>query len=209
MTLFGLTIGFATPWLLWGLLALPVLWILLRIIPPAAIRRRFPGVVLLLGLEDADSAAARTPPLLLLIRILALALAILAFAGPILNPRAQVVGRGPLLILDDASWATAGDWSARLTRLGAGLAEARAAGRPVALVRLSDAEVPAVVFSDGTGLGDRIATLQPNAWEPAPERYARLAEALPEGAFDTMWFSDGLDRPGRAALLEALDDRGW
>ncbi|MGL4280647.1 MAG: BatA domain-containing protein, partial [Albidovulum sp.] len=43
-------IGFTLPWLLWGLVVLPVLWLLLRAVPPAPIRRRFPGVALLLGL---------------------------------------------------------------------------------------------------------------------------------------------------------------
>ena len=208
MTILGLTIGFATPWLLWGLAVLPVLWIVLRIIPPAAIRRRFPGVVLLSGLQDEDSAAARTPPILLLIRLAALALAILAFAGPILNPREKVAGSGPLLILDDATWAEAGDWGARMGRLGAALAEARAAGRPVALVRLSDADLAEVVFADGAALAERIGGLQPNAWEPPPERYARLADALPATPFDTMWFSDGLERAGRDGLLKLLEERG-
>jgi hypothetical protein len=54
-------IGFAAPWLLWGLLALPLVWLLLRVLPPAPILRRFPGVALLLGLRDEDSASARTP----------------------------------------------------------------------------------------------------------------------------------------------------
>ncbi len=54
MTLFG--IGFLSPWLLLGLLALPVLWIILRAVPPAPIRRRFPGVALLLGLRDDETA---------------------------------------------------------------------------------------------------------------------------------------------------------
>ncbi|MDP1578330.1 MAG: BatA domain-containing protein, partial [Cypionkella sp.] len=43
-------LAFTTPWLLWGLIALPILWLLLRAIPPAPIRRRFPAVALLLGL---------------------------------------------------------------------------------------------------------------------------------------------------------------
>ena len=43
-------LGFAAPWLLVGLIALPILWLLLRAVPPAPIRRRFPGVALLLGL---------------------------------------------------------------------------------------------------------------------------------------------------------------
>ncbi|MEZ5867436.1 MAG: hypothetical protein R3D46_02745 [Defluviimonas denitrificans] len=40
---------------------LPVLWLLLRAVPPAPIRRRFPGVALLLGLADEDVQADRTP----------------------------------------------------------------------------------------------------------------------------------------------------
>ena len=42
-------IGFAAPWLLWALAALPILWLILRAVPPAPIRRRFPGVALLWG----------------------------------------------------------------------------------------------------------------------------------------------------------------
>lgn len=36
-------IGFTSPLVLGALLALPLLWILLRAVPPAPIRRRFPG----------------------------------------------------------------------------------------------------------------------------------------------------------------------
>ena len=40
-------IAFTAPWLLLGLAGLPVLWLILRAVPPAPIRRRFPGVILL------------------------------------------------------------------------------------------------------------------------------------------------------------------
>ena len=61
-------IGFTTPWLLLGLIALPVLWLLLRAVPPAPIRRRFPGVALLLGLTDDKAETDKTPWWLLLLR---------------------------------------------------------------------------------------------------------------------------------------------
>ena len=48
MTILG-GIGFGAPWLLVALLALPILWLILRAVPPAPMRRRFPGVALLLG----------------------------------------------------------------------------------------------------------------------------------------------------------------
>ncbi len=128
MTLFG--IGFLSPWLLLGLLALPILWIILRAVPPAPIRRMFPAVVLLLGLKDDDQVTDRTPWWLLLLRILAVAAVILGLAGPILNPReAGERGSGPLLIAMDASWASAGDWAAQQEALEALLLEAQRDGR--------------------------------------------------------------------------------
>ena len=36
-------IGFTSPWVLLGLLTLPILWLILRAVPPAPIRRLFPG----------------------------------------------------------------------------------------------------------------------------------------------------------------------
>ncbi|MEY4981735.1 MAG: hypothetical protein RIR62_1, partial [Pseudomonadota bacterium] len=54
-------VGFALPWLLAALAALPVLWFLLRAVPPAPIRRRFPGVALLLGLRDDEAETDKTP----------------------------------------------------------------------------------------------------------------------------------------------------
>ncbi|MCY1126854.1 DUF4159 domain-containing protein [Frigidibacter sp. RF13] len=201
-------IGFTTPWLLWALAALPVIWILLRIVPPAPILRRFPGIVLLFGLKDEDSAAARTPPLLLLIRLALIAAAILAFAGPVLNPAAKTEGRGPLLILTDASWADAADWSARRARLGAALAEAKRAGRAVAFLNLSDPAPLDLTFSDGAALEARLAALDPSAWEPPSARMTEVAANLPAEAFDTLWLSDGLDRKGKADLASALAARG-
>ena len=80
-------LGFTTPLLLLGLIALPILWLLLRAVPPAPIRRRFPGVALLLGLQDKDHETDKTPWWLLLLRMAAIAAAIIAFAGPVLNPQ--------------------------------------------------------------------------------------------------------------------------
>jgi len=96
------SIGFATPWLLAAMAALPVLWLILRVVPPAPVRRRFPGVVLLLGLRDDETQSDKTPWWLLLLRLLAVAALILAFAGPVLNPQARDGGSGPLLVLVDA-----------------------------------------------------------------------------------------------------------
>ena len=54
-------LGFATPWLLAALAALPVLWLILRAMPPSPRLVRFPGTRLLLGLCDARPVARHTP----------------------------------------------------------------------------------------------------------------------------------------------------
>jgi hypothetical protein len=194
-------IGFATPALLLALAAVPLLWILLRAVPPAPIRRRFPGVALLLGLDDRNRQAARTPWWLLLLRMAAVSLAILGFAGPVLNPGAEAPSDRPLLLLFDGGWAEAPDWSPRLARAASLLDRAERQGRALALAQLTEGPAE-IAFRAAEGWRGRLAGLQPRPWAP------QMRLDLPEGAFDTVWLSDGLDHPGRAALAQALAARG-
>jgi hypothetical protein len=206
MTLFG--IGFATPWLLLTLLALPILWLILRAVPPAPIRRMFPGVVLLLGLKDDDQVSDRTPWWLLLLRMLAVAAIIIGLAGPILNPQTDDIAAndGPLLVVMDASWASAASWRARTQALDGLLAQAARDDRRVALLKLTSPEPTA--FQTADDLRTRLVGLTPEPWEPGEAQITRAIELLPEGDFDTYWMSDGLDHDGRETLLSALEDRG-
>ncbi len=198
-------LGFAAPWLLLPLIALPILWILLRAVPPAPIRRRFPGVALILGLRDDEAEADKTPWWLLLIRTLAVAAMIIGFAGPVLNPEDRVEGSGPLLIVVDGSWADARDWPQRLEKAEALVADSGVQGRPVALIRLTDAP-EAVEFQTAETWASRVAGLQPQPWAPAD--FAAWAGVLPEGAFDSVWISDGLAAKGREDLVTALQAHG-
>ncbi len=198
-------LGFTLPWLLLGLAALPILWLLLRAVPPAPIRRRFPGVALLLGLKDDESETDKTPWWLLLLRMLAVAAAIIAFAGPVLNPQVRAPGAGPLLILMDGSWADARDWPRRVERAQALVEDAGRAGRTVAVVRLTD-RPEAVTFQAAEAVTGRLAVLQPQPWLPAD--LAGWAGQMTGARFDSFWLSDGLDHPGRDTLLAALEVQG-
>mgnify|MGYP001972817867 CR=1 FL=1 len=100
-------LGFAAPWVLGALVALPVLWLILRAMPPAPRLVAFPGVALLRGLIDRSPVAQRTPWWLLLIRLAAVAALILAFAGPVWKPVLRSDADGPLLVVMDAGWAAA------------------------------------------------------------------------------------------------------
>ncbi|HIC81436.1 MAG TPA: hypothetical protein EYP07_10800, partial [Kiloniellaceae bacterium] len=76
-------LAFAQPWLLLALLGLPVLWLLLRLTPPAPRRLSFPAIRLLIGLRVPEETPARTPWWLLLLRLLIAALIILGLAQPL------------------------------------------------------------------------------------------------------------------------------
>uniref|UniRef100_UPI001CD4E86F BatA domain-containing protein n=1 Tax=Xinfangfangia pollutisoli TaxID=2865960 RepID=UPI001CD4E86F len=198
-------LGFVTPWLLWGLVALPILWLLLRAVPPAPIRRRFPGVALLLGLKDEDAETDKTPWWLLLLRMAAVAAVIAGFAGPILNPEPKASGNGPLLVVLDGGWADARDWARRVERAGQLLQDAGRDGRTVAVIRLTDAPQD-VVFQTADAWAGRVAAMEPAAW--APRALQDWAEKLPAEGFDTVWLSDGLAHEGREALAAVFQDKG-
>ena len=197
----GLPIAFSAPWLLLALAALPVLWLILRAIPPAPVRRRFPGVALLLGLVDKESTADRTPWWLLLLRALAVAAVIVGLAGPILDPR-QGAGSGPLLIAVDDGWAAASDWSARQSRMEAALREAARDGRPAAILSLAEPPPGGPVFAPAEDVLSQLPGLQPKPWTPASE------PVLPDGRFDTLWIADGLLRDGQENLAASFAEHG-
>ncbi len=194
-------VAFSAPWLLLGLLALPVLYFLLRAIPPAPIKRLFPGVVLLLGLKDAEQENDKTPWWLMVLRMLAVAAAIVGFSGPVLNPDKSTSGNGPLLVIVDGSWAQANQWSTVQDTLTQTLGTAGRDGRQVALLNLSAPAAP--IFQTADSLLPVASGMSAAAWEPA----ADLPD-LPDGRFDTLWIADGLQRDGQTALIDALEERG-
>ena len=209
MTLFG-SLGFLSPWLLLGLLALPILWWLLRAVPPAPIRRLFPAVRILLGLDDPEKTPDKTPWWLLLLRLIAIAAAILAFARPVLNPDAREIGTGPLLVLMDGGWASAPDWRKRQVWLDGALRSAGREGRPVALVSMTHA-IPidgALSFKSADDAAERLALMEPQSFPPDRAGYADWFAAQDIDNFDTIWLHDGLNTDGTAALADALNARG-
>lgn len=201
-------LAFATPLLLVALITLPILWWLLRAVPPAPIKRRFPGIALLLGLTDDESQTDKTPWWLLLLRMLAVAAAIIGFAGPILNPAEErVAGDGPLLIVMDASWASARDWPARLQRAELLLEDAARAGREVAVIQLTDLPAGDLAVLAANAWAPRVPTLQPAPYAPDMAAASEWARGL-DGPMEVFWFSDGIAHPGREDLAAAFADLG-
>ena len=196
---------FTAPYLLLALLALPILWLLLRAVPPAPIKHLFPAVALLIGLKDRDTSTDRTPWWLLLLRMLAVAAVVVGLAGPVLNPTDKAgAGSERLLIVLDASWASAADWSQRQEYLAGVLQDAAQEERTVGVLSLTRPET--VVFQAAQVWLRALAGLQPEPWEAV--NTVDLEPVLPEGPFDTLWLSDGVARDTRSDALALFEARG-
>jgi hypothetical protein len=202
----GLPLSFAEPWLLAGLLSLPVLWWLLRVIPPRPQRLDFPPTRLLFDIKPKEETPARTPWWLTALRLLAAALVIFAAAGPIWNPKQGATSNsGPLVILLDDGWSAAASWEARIRSADELISNADAARRAVALLPLSDPTRDITLMPAGTA---RVALRQ-----LVPKPYAvDRAEALPAlarflgaiGDGDIVWLSDGVDSGRGTEFLDGL-----
>lgn len=206
---------FAAPWLLLALVALPLLWWLLRVVPPAPRLLTFPAVRLLLGLEATEQTTQRTPPWVLALRIAAAALVIAGLAGPLVGGARALPGRGPLLLVVDNGWAAATDWPDRMQAAMEVVQGAQRSGRAVALLATAggvDGGLPrATPPMPAAEVAPRLAVLRPQPFpidRAAAAAAVRAARARSPG-LDVVFVSDGLtDGPGWAAFASALEAGG-
>lgn len=128
-------LGFATPVVLAALLALPLIWWLLKLTPPRPEREVFPPFRILATLLKREETPAKSPWWLTLLRMLLAAAVIFAMAGPVLNPRQdRLSSAGPLLLLVDNGWASANDWADRVAVAGDLIDQAEEENLPVSLI---------------------------------------------------------------------------
>ena len=202
-------IAFLSPWLLAGLLALPVIWWLLRTVPPRPQRVEFPPTRILVGLDNREKTPAKTPWWLTLIRMLAAALVILALAEPVLNPNrtTALTGSGPVVLVVDNGWAAAAQWGSRTSMIERLIAEAEGQSRPVMIVATASAtKSPAAKIEAPGAARSTAAAIQPQPFAPdrpaAAEAIVRALGGAAEASI--VWLSDGIDHDGTA---RAFTDR--
>ncbi len=204
---------FAAPWVLVALPALPLLWWLLRVTPPAPRSQTFPAIRLLAGLHAKEETPARTPWWLLALRMLAATLIIVGLARPILDAGALFPGSGPVLLVIDNGWAAAADWPRRMQAAGAALDRAERGGRKAALLATApngsgtvpQASAPMPVPE----LRARLAALQPEPWPPDHNGAAAALRAWKQPGTAIVYVADGLVHTDAfAGFAAALGEAG-
>lgn len=210
-----LTLGplaFAVPWALVAAAGLPVLWWLLRIIPPAPRRVSFPAIRLLEGLRPREDTPHHTPWWLLLLRLLIAALVILAVARPLIPSGTAVPEGGPIVLVIDDGWAAGRDFEARRQRALRILDQAERESRPVALLTTAArraGETREIGFAPAGRVKAAVGALNPRPWgldhEAAAGLLGRLA--LP-GPAVAVWIRSQEAAAGSAALIAGLQRLG-
>ena len=203
----GLPLAFTSPLILLGLLALPVLWWLLRLIPPRPRRIAFPPTRILFEIEPKEETPSRTPWWLTALRLLLAALIIIAAAGPIWNPPAAgSLPGGPVALIVDSGWTAAAQWDERIASAEAIASRAEAEGRGIAV--LATGAPPKEVSLQRPGEArDALRLLAPAPHTPDRNDIllplTRLLRTVPDAS--VIWLSDGVDLGDGGKFVAALN----
>ena len=203
----GLT--FAAPLALLGLLALPLIYWLLRLTPPAPREIVFAPISILRKLAPRERSSAVTPWPLLLLRLAIAAAATFALAGPVWNFSSASMTNAPLLLVLDDGWDAAPTWERRMEAARQLIDEAQRASASVALLAVSEAAI-APEPTSAARASEQLAALRPKPFLPArgaaAKRLADFAEARRGG--HVVWIASALDGDGAGDFVDALRGAG-
>ena len=216
-------ITFAFPWILTALAILPLVWLLLRVTPPAVRRLTFPAIRLLFGLVSNEKTSARTPWWLMLLRLSCIALIIIALADPVLNQR-QSMRHSPLVVVVDDGWAAASTWPERQAALVRLLESAVRDTRPAMLATTAPADAGAQNPLSFGSASDALAVaraLEAKSWSTDRQSVLqRLQDTNLRPPAESVWLTDGvasdtdiemaawLQRLGRLTVLTGTTTAG-
>lgn len=200
-------LAFAAPWALAALIALPLVWWLLRALPPPPRLVAFPSLEILRNVDVEETTPARPPWPLLVLRLLLFAVVVLALSGPRIDPGVLPPGGRPLTLVVDDGWAAARHWEATRQAVSDVIDAAAADDRRIAFLTTAPTRLgpPTPVVGGAAEARNALDSLEPKPW--AADRAGavdRLAAAgLIEGR-DGVWFSDGTDSDGALDLGAAF-----
>ena len=210
-----LTLGplaFAVPWALVALAGLPVLWWLLRIIPPSPRRVAFPAIRLLQGLRPREDTPHHTPWWLLLLRLMIAALVILAVSRPLFPSGTAIPEGGAIVLVVDDGWAAGRDFESRRQRALRILDQAERESRPVALLTTAarrPGEAREIGLAPAARVKAEVGALAPRPWPLDARSATELLDRmpLPNGAV-AVWIRTDETAPGAAELAGRLQRLG-
>lgn len=200
---------FMAPLALLGLIALPIIWYVLRATPPSPKQEALPSLKLLDDVEPREETPARTPWWILLLRLGAAALAILGLSLPIYAPGAETgteASSSVLVVIDDG-WTSAQRWGEIRSAAASALdSEARDTAAHILLTAPVSLPLDPAERLDRTAFEARVRSLQPQAW--AVDRDDALDRLTTSGLRPDriLWITDGLSPSTATPFARALTE---
>lgn len=201
---------FTAPMALLGLIALPIIWYVLRATPPAPKQAELPSLRLLDDLDPREETPAQTPWWVLLLRMLAAAAAIIGLSLPIYAPgaRSGAPTEGPVLIVIDDGWTSAQRWSEiRSAALSSLDGQDRDTPVHMLLTAPRAINIDPVERLNRTEFETRIRSLRPQSWQT--DRSDALTRLDESGLTPSqiIWLTDGLEPASAQVFGRALTER--
>lgn len=210
-------ITFLYPAMLAGLLALPIVWLLIRSAPRSPKTVVFPAARILRGLKSKRRDIQRAPIWQTILRCLILTLLIIAAARPVMNRNDFAANDGAILIIADNGWDSAANWRQYRTALQQIANQARFELQTVYIAQTAPEAAGATTWklpdivgpvspNDTKNLFDR---LQPRPW---PSDYTALSDLISErpemnrAVGSILWLTSEMDSPGKAKIASELLD---
>lgn len=196
-----------SPLALLGLVALPVIWFILRATPPSPKAAQLPSLRLLEDITPKEETPARTPWWILLLRLGAAALAILGLAQPIYAPNAaqgSADAESVLVVMDDG-WTSAQRWG-ELRFAGLSALDGEGRDTPAYLLTTAPRNLPADPSErlNRAAFEARLRSLQPQPWGVDRDDALERLEQSQLRPGRILWLTDGLDPETAGPFASAL-----
>ena len=191
-------ITFLAPLVLLGLLALPIIWWILRVTPPSPKKEIFPPLRILKDVVTEEETPDSTPLWLLLFRILLGAILAIALARPILQQTEDITTRPLTLIIDDG-WDAAPNWTNVIREAEAKITDARRKNVDVLLMTTITPNTDAK-FKPAEDALKAVKSLRPKALPSNRETLAKALDNTDISSSEAVWLSSGVNF-GQADVL--------
>ena len=195
-------ITFLAPLVLLGLLALPIIWWILRVTPPSPKKETFPPLRILKDVVTEEETPDSTPLWLLLFRILLGAILAIALARPILQQTEGITTRPLTLIIDDG-WDAAPNWTNVIREAEAKITDARRKNVDVLLMTTITPSTDAK-FKPAEDALKAVKSLRPKALPSNRETLAKVLDNADISSSEVVWLSSGVNFGQADALSNVL-----
>jgi Domain of unknown function (DUF4159)/Aerotolerance regulator N-terminal len=198
------SITFVNPLALLALLALPVIWWLLRFTPPKPQTIAFPPTRILRELKSTQDTPDSTPWWLLLLRLALTASLILAVSQPIYAPgKLAKPKHNNIVLVIDNGWAAAKNWRNHEVALREILDDAQRNNQTVSLIGTAQSVTPPAIQPISASAALAITpTLAPRALPT--NRSAILSAMQKVSNTEIIWLSDGIESADSSTFISGL-----